>query len=191
MDNNSFKSNVKKLFKKENFCTIPNYLTIFRILLIPFIVYFYMGTDKKILSVTLLLLSGLSDIFDGIIARKFNKTSDFGRVFDPIADKLTQGAVLICLTTHFERLTILVILFIIKEIVQGIFAGKMLSKTGEVTSANWYGKLSTTLIYSSALLFILFPDMSNALADALIIICTLMLVLSLILYIRFFNHKTK
>ena len=80
----------------ENVWTIPNLLSFFRILLIPaFAVLFSKG--QLVWAVVMLALSGLSDFFDGKIARRFNQVSELGKILDPIADKLTQATIAIML----------------------------------------------------------------------------------------------
>ena len=79
------------LFKKENVLTIPNLLSLFRLLLIPVIVWLYCVRQDYRWTIVALAVSGLSDILDGIIARKFNMVSDLGKILDPCADKLTPG----------------------------------------------------------------------------------------------------
>lgn len=78
---------------KNKILTIPNLLSFFRMCLIPLIIWQYVYKDNHITALCLLALSGMTDIADGIIARKFNMVSDFGKAFDPIADKLTQISV--------------------------------------------------------------------------------------------------
>ena len=75
---------------------IPNILTVARFILIPFIIY-YIATDRFILALIFLIISGLTDVLDGWIARKFNFITNFGKLIDPLADKATQIAVLLCL----------------------------------------------------------------------------------------------
>ena len=79
---------------KHKIITIPNILTFFRLLLIPVIVWLYLVKKDPIWTMAVLALSGITDIVDGIIARKCNMISDFGKAFDPVADKLTQIAML-------------------------------------------------------------------------------------------------
>ena len=76
--------------------TLPNVLSIFRLLLIPLIIYFY-ETYHYVWAFGTLVLSGATDVVDGWIARTFHLVSDFGKAIDPIADKLTQIAILLCL----------------------------------------------------------------------------------------------
>lgn len=88
--------------KGKQILTIPNLLSVFRILLIPLIVWLYCGKQDYLLAAWVLLLSGVTDIADGFIARHFHMVSDLGKVLDPIADKLTQTVALVCLLTRFR-----------------------------------------------------------------------------------------
>ncbi|MBQ2092705.1 MAG: CDP-alcohol phosphatidyltransferase family protein, partial [Clostridia bacterium] len=72
--------------------TIPNLLSLIRIILVPFFVYFFV-TKRYLIAVIIILISGLSDAFDGKIARHFNQISKLGKLLDPAADKLTQIAI--------------------------------------------------------------------------------------------------
>ena len=99
--------------------TIPNILSCFRIILIPVFIVCYLNTPAEgiaIWPVLVLLFSGLTDVLDGFIARHFNMISDLGKMLDPVADKLTQAAVIGCLTVRFPELLILFIVYVIKEI---------------------------------------------------------------------------
>ena len=87
---------------KHKIITIPNVLSFFRLLLIPVIVWLYIVKKYPIWTMAVLALSGITDIVDGIIARKCNMISDFGKAFDPVADKLTQIAMLFCLVSRFR-----------------------------------------------------------------------------------------
>ena len=88
--------------KSENkIFTLPNVLSFFRILLIPVIIWLYLVKDNSIWAGYVLILSGLTDVLDDFIARRFNVASDLGKVLDPVADKLTQAAMLICLSIRF------------------------------------------------------------------------------------------
>lgn len=127
------------------FKNIPNILTIIRILLIPFILdAIYKG--NYILGIVLFTISGITDVLDGIIARKFNLISNFGKLMDPLADKLTQIAVLMVLVyARIIPLWILAIV-IIKELIMVIGASFLYGKNVVVYS-KWYGKLATVLFY--------------------------------------------
>ena len=124
---------------------IPNALTILRFILIPFIVG-YLSEENYILAFAFLTLSGLTDVLDGFIARKFNFVTNFGKLIDPLADKATQVSVLATLTLqHIIPLWILIIV-LLKECIM-IAGASFLYGKELVVSSRWYGKLSTVLFY--------------------------------------------
>lgn len=124
---------------------IPNALTILRFILIPFIVG-YLSEENYILAFVFLTLSGLTDVLDGFIARKFNFITNFGKLIDPLADKATQVSVLATLTLqHIIPLWILIIV-LLKECIM-IAGASFLYGKELVVSSRWYGKLSTVLFY--------------------------------------------
>lgn len=124
---------------------IPNILTIFRFILIPFILNFiYAG--NYILAFIFFTLSGVTDVLDGFIARKCNLISNFGKLMDPLADKLTQIAILTSLVkVNIIPFWILVIV-ILKELIMVMGASFLYGKDVIVYS-KWYGKLATVLFY--------------------------------------------
>ena len=124
---------------------IPNTLTILRFILIPFIVY-YIAKEKYIDAFIYLTISGITDVLDGIIARKFNFITNFGKLIDPLADKATQISILVTLSLkNIIPIWILVIVFL-KEFVMVSGASFLYGKE-LVVSSRWYGKLSTVLFY--------------------------------------------
>ena len=124
---------------------LPNTLTVIRLLLIPAIV-FYILTGNYILAFIFFTLSGITDIADGFIARKFNLVSNFGKLMDPLADKLTQIATLASLVfTNIIPVWILLIVFL-KEFIM-ICGASFLYGKDVVVYSKWYGKLATVLFY--------------------------------------------
>ena len=124
---------------------IPNILTVARFFLIPFIIYFIV-VNQYITALILLTVSGLTDILDGWIARKFNFITNFGKLIDPLADKTTQIAILVTLALKgIIPFWFLVIVFI-KEFLM-IAGASFLYGKELVVSSRWYGKLSTVLFY--------------------------------------------
>ena len=132
--------------KIKSWCKhIPNALTILRFILIPFII-FYIVKDKYIEAFIFLTISGLTDVLDGIIARKFNFITNFGKLIDPLADKTTQISILVALALKdIIPMWILAIVFI-KEFVM-VSGASFLYGKDLVVSSKWYGKLSTVLFY--------------------------------------------
>lgn len=177
---------MKRFFTKKNIVTLPNLLSLIRILMIPFIVWLYIGKKDYYGATVLIVLSGLTDVADGIIARKFNMVSDFGKILDPIADKLTQGTLIICLSFKYSAMIWLVALFVAKEFVMALLGYITIRNTDLVNSAKWYGKLSTFVLYASMILLILLPDLPMQFVNVLIILCGAILCLSLTMYTRFY-----
>lgn len=132
---------------KRNF-TIPNILSFIRILIIvPLIISFL--NERFIESGIYLLISGLSDMFDGAIARKFNQITQLGKILDPIADKLTLIAVVICLAILFPSVWPIVIILISKDVLMLIGGAILLCMKIRPPAAKWYGKVATAIFYTS------------------------------------------
>ena len=184
-----------RVLKKDQILTIPNLLSFVRLALIPLIVWLYIGKQEYNLAVMVILISGATDIIDGFIARHFNMVSDFGKILDPLADKFTQAAVIICLTVKYKLMGVLVVLFAIKEVIMIVLGYFAIKKKDSVNSAKWYGKANTVVLYVVMMLLILYPGMSGLLANTLIVICGCVMLWSLALYTRFyirlFNAKSK
>ena len=169
---------------KNKIITVPNILSFFRLCLIPPIVWLYYYKKKYIASTALLLVSGATDVIDGIIARKFDMISDFGKAFDPVADKLTQLAMLFCLATRFPDMMILFVVLTVKEIFAAILNTVTAKKTGEVVSAVWHGKTNTVLLYSVIMIHLLWYNIPRVVSVISVIVCLAMMVLSGVLYSR-------
>ena len=135
-----------KNLKIKDLCKhIPNALTILRFILIPFIII-YIVQDKYLEAFIFLTLSGITDILDGTIARKFNFITNFGKLVDPLADKLTQVSILVTLALKdVISMWILFVVFI-KEFVM-IAGASFLYGKELVVSSKWFGKLTTVLFY--------------------------------------------
>lgn len=124
---------------------IPNALTIVRFLLIPFIL-FYIFTGNYILAFIFFTISGITDVVDGFIARKFNLISNFGKLMDPLADKLTQIATLTSLVIIDIIPIWILIIVLAKEFIMIVGASFLYGKDVVVYS-RWYGKAATVLFY--------------------------------------------
>ena len=124
---------------------VPNILTIIRFLLIPFILI-YIFTGNYILAFVFFTISGLTDIADGCIARKYNLISNFGKLMDPLADKLTQIATLTSLVVVKIIPLWILIIVISKEFIM-ICGASFLYGKDVVVYSKWYGKLATVLLY--------------------------------------------
>ena len=118
---------------KNKNVNIPNALTILRIILIvPFVIYFMSGQISK--AVFVLVLSGLTDMLDGMIARNLNQFTELGQMLDPLSDKLTQAAVVICFAIKDPMLMPLLAIFLVKEISMAVRSGTASSQRSCFTS---------------------------------------------------------
>lgn len=167
---------------KKRIITIPNTLSFFRLCLIPVIVWLYCFKKNYLMTTFILVLSGITDVVDGIIARRFDMVSDFGKAFDPIADKLTQIVTLFCLVTRYHHMIIPLVILTVKEVFAAVFNLITIKRTGEVMGAVWHGKLNTVLLYGMILIHLIWIDIPVLVSDILIGICTAMMLFSAVLY---------
>lgn len=163
--------------------TIPNILGYLRIALIPVIVLSYLN-DKLAYAFAALALSAFSDAIDGFIARKFNQVTDLGKVLDPIADKLTEAAVIVCVATRHRPVMILFFMLAVKELCMTLMGMKTIKVTGGVFSAKWYGKVCTACLYLSMALIVLIPSIPKAVVELLVVLCAASIVMALLMYAR-------
>lgn len=177
---------------KDKIFTIPNIISFLRICLIPLIIWLYVIRKDYAAAGYMLLLSGATDIADGFIARRFRMTSDLGKILDPIADKLTQAAMLICLITRFPWALLPFLLLIAKETYMSISGFLIVKRTGVVMGADWHGKAATGFLYGMMVLHIFWYHIPPAVSSFSIIVSALMIALSFILYgIRNFHALKK
>ena len=172
---------MKALFKGK-ILTIPNLLSLIRILLIPLFVWLYLVEENVPATAVVLVLSGLTDALDGFIARHYHMVSDFGKALDPFADKLTQFAMLCCLVIRFPRMLWLIIVLCVKEVLVASSQLMVSRKTELVLGAEWHGKITTILLYAVMILHLLWLDIPATLSWSLVGLCIGMLLLSGVLY---------
>lgn len=180
-----------KRFNKKSILTIPNLLSVFRILLIPLIVWLYCERQNYSATIVVVIISGLTDIVDGKIARRFHMVSDVGKVLDPIADKLTQAALVICLISRYELMWGLLLVFVTKECFMLFWGYLTLKRTDSVNSAQWYGKVSTVVLYLVMAILVFFTDLPKPAGNFLICLCGAVILMSLIVYGRFYYKILK
>ena len=182
---------MRELFRKKQILTIPNLLSLVRLLLIPLIVYLYCVAENYYGALGIVVLSGATDLVDGFIARRFNMISDLGKILDPAADKLTQTALFICLTSKYPLMWVLFGIFAAKEIGMIVMGAIDMKKTESVNGAKWYGKVNTAVIYGTMMLLILLPNMDPILANAILIFNGAVMIISLALYMHFYWKHIK
>ncbi len=171
--NNQSKHNEKYLTSGESVLsnrafTIPNIICLIRILLItPFVEFFLDG--QYIWAALVIIASGLSDCFDGMIARKFNQESELGKILDPLADKLTLLAVGVCISIVEPFFLPIMIILVIKDVLMLIGSSKVIKMGIIVPKSKWYGKVGTVMFYITVT-FIVFVEIMQSMEEPLIYI---------------------
>lgn len=153
---------IVKDWKKE-ILTIPNLLSLFRLLLIPVYVVIYLRATEQAhyyIAGGILAVSTLTDLIDGKIARRFNMISNVGKVLDPIADKLTQFALILCLAKNHPVLWAILWLFVLKETFQLVAMCVFLRKGKMLSGALLSGKICTAVLFVSLIVLVLMPNIS-------------------------------
>lgn len=182
-----------KNWKKE-ILTIPNLLSLFRLALIPVYVVIYLNATipaDYYISAGILAVSCLTDLIDGKIARHFNMVSTVGKILDPLADKLTQFVLILCLASRYSFLWYLVALFVVKESFQLIAGGVTFKKGKMLSGALIAGKICTCVLFISLILMVMIPTMEYNTVFIIACIDSVFLVISFIQYIRAYFGKNK
>ena len=145
----------------------------FRFILIPVYMIIYLKASEisdYIIAGVILAFSCLTDMIDGKIARKFNMITTFGKFLDPLADKLTQFSLLLCLAIRYDVLWSVFALFVLKELFQ-LFAGIITAKHGYILKgALFTGKVCTTVLFSSLVIMVFFPNIGTTAIDVIAMI---------------------
>ena len=179
-----------KRFNKKDLFTIPNIICYVRILLIPVFCYIYINAETSsdyLLAIFVVLFSSFTDLFDGMIARKFNQVTELGKILDPVADKLTHAALAICLAFRYPLMWALIVLMTIKEGYMALMGIHFLKQGKMLDGAMWFGKVCTATLFAG--LFILFAwfNMPVTVANVLIIVMMVVMLITLIMYIPEFK----
>ena len=183
-----------KNWKKE-ILTIPNLLSMFRLLLIPVYIVLYLKAREPadyFLAAAILAVSCLTDMIDGKIARQFNLITTVGKILDPLADKATQFSLILCLALKYPVLWYLVVLFVIKESFMLIAGGIRLKKGKMLKGALLSGKICTTVLFVSLILMVLLPNLSSFVVNTIAIVDTLFMLFAFADYaLAYLRNDTK
>ena len=177
---------------KKDFFTIPNMLSLFRLLLIPVYIVIYLNAQNDVdyyIAGGILAVSCLTDMIDGQIARHFNMISTIGKILDPFADKVTQFSLIVCLTMEYPILLPLVVLFFIKEVFQ-LVAGLLTLRKGQMlTGALITGKISTAVLFISLIVLVMFPGIGPVAVNIIMVVDGVLLLISFLHYaFTYFTH---
>lgn len=207
MSNKISFENLKEQFRdmSENALTIPNLMSLMRIILVPvFVVLFQTG--KYLPAVIVIFISGMTDLFDGKIARHFNQISKLGKMLDPAADKLTQIALTVVFFLHFHEsadktlraFSYVFLLFCVKELTMIIGSCILLSMDIVPQAAVIYGKVATFTFYCVMGLLLLFAPKFGALSayvtlphTAIVILVTVSAILTIIAFCSYIPDTVK
>ncbi len=181
---------MKKFSKKEIF-SIPNLMSYFRILLIPVFCVLYLRAQtpgQYLLAAGVVFLSSLTDLFDGMVARRFHMITELGKALDPIADKLTHAALAICLAVRYPLMWALIGLMALKEGYMGLMGLYFLRRGKMLDGAMWFGKVCTAILFVGMLTLFLVPQMPRTAANLLILFMMAVMLFAFLRYIPVF-HK--
>ena len=183
-----------KDWKKDVF-TIPNMLSLFRLVLIPVYTSLYLNARELsdyFLAGCILIVSCLTDMIDGKIARHFNMISTLGKILDPVADKLTQFTLIICLSLRHPILRFVTVLFFVKELFQGIMGLVNLRQGKMLPGALMAGKVCTAVLFVSLIFLVLMPRLPETAVSWIALTDTAFLTVSFISYIlTYFGSNRK
>lgn len=168
---------------------IPNTISVVRILLIPLFCFKFLTAETMhdyVITAFILALSGLSDMLDGYIARKYNMITQLGKILDPVADKLTLFAVCICFWIRNPQLWFLFGFLMIKDVLIMIGSVFLMGKKINLDGSRWFGKLYTVCFYVIMLIMIIFGDMPNPIQMILMGILVLLTIGCFVMYVPVF-----
>lgn len=150
---------------------IPNILTVMRFVLIPVFGY-YLLNEHFFVAVSLFLIGGITDILDGYIARKYKLITSFGKLADPLADKLMQITALVILTRQGLIPMAFLLIVIAKELFMALGSISLYKVENVIVQANWYGKLATAVFFLVIVLVIILRRYNISNVEMLIDIAT-------------------
>ena len=155
--------------------------------MIPVFCYLYIGKEQYLAAAGLVLVSSLTDLFDGKIARRFNMVTELGKLLDPVADKLTHAALALCLAVRYPLMWLLIGLMLVKEGYMGIMGLLFLRKGKKLDGAMWFGKVCTAVLFAGLLVLFLFPYLPAAAANGIILFMMAVMVFTLCKYVPVFR----
>lgn len=165
---------------------LPNKLTVLRMIMIPFFVFFmltdYIGEAGRWVSLAIFIIASLTDLLDGKIARKYNLVTNFGKFMDPLADKLLVVSALICLVETGQLAAWIVIIITSREFIISGFR-LIASDNGVVLAASYWGKFKTTFQMIMVCLMIVNIPQLTVVTDIVMWIAVALTIISLIDYL--------
>ena len=171
---------------KKEVLTIPNLLSLFRLLLVPVYVCLYLNaqTPRQYFAAgSIIAVSCLTDAVDGKIARHFHAVTTLGKILDPLADKITQFALTVCLSLKYPVLVPVLALFVVKEVFQLVLGAVYLVRGQMLPGALMAGKICTTVLFVSLITLVLFPCLHPAAVELVAMTDGFFLLVSFVSYV--------
>ena len=163
---------------------LPNKLTVLRIIMVPFFVFFMLtdvgGAANKWIALAIFAVASLTDLLDGKIARKYNLVTNFGKFMDPLADKLLVSAAMICMIELGMLPAWVVIIIISREFIITGFR-LIAAEGGLVIAASWWGKIKT--VTQMAMIILMLLGVNKVIGTILVVLATIFTVVSGVDYI--------
>lgn len=181
-------------FTKDQIFSIPNIMSYFRILLIPVFCRLYIRADSYqgyLWATAVVLISSLSDLFDGLVARRFNMVTELGKVVDPVADKLTHAALALCVATRYPLVWAFLALLIVKEGYMAVMGLRFLRRGKMINGAKWFGKVCTAVHFVGLMVLFLFPELPAPVSNTLILLMTALMLFSFVMYFSLYRGLLK
>lgn len=178
---------------KKEILTVPNLLSLFRLVLIPVYIHIYRNAATPLqfyAAGIILAVSCLTDLADGWIARHFHMISTLGKILDPLADKITQFSLTVCLSLKYPVLNPVLLLFVVKELVQLSLGITYLIRGYMLPGALMAGKICTTVLFISLTALVLFPDVPAPVVNTIALIDALLLFISFTRYLLAYWGKS-
>lgn len=147
-------------FKISDLFTVPNLLTYVRFILIVPFAYFFLK-EEYVPAVICIGISGLSDCFDGLAARKLNQVTSLGKILDPIADKITLLVVVVCMVILVPVVLPVLIVLLLKDVLMLLGGTDLINKGITPPAAKWYGKVGTVVFYVSVCIIVFLKAVLN------------------------------
>lgn len=171
---------------------VPNVLTIIRLFMVPcFVLCFVKGSEQTmahgvVYAAVLFILAALTDILDGYIARKYNQITDFGKLADPLADKMMQVAAIACLAIY-ERISAWIFyVFLVKEMLMVLGGATLLKKSKFVVYSKWSGKIATVVLFLCIIVIMLCPQIGMKTATIMMCVCIVFTLVALFNYLQMY-----
>ena len=184
---------LRKDWRREYF-SVPNIMSYFRLLLIPVYLYVYLTADEEGgygWAAVVIAVSGLTDMLDGKIARRFNMITEWGKFIDPVADKLTLAAIALSMAFRYPLMGLMFAVYFVKELYMFFMGAYMMKRGFKMDGAQWYGKVCTAVTYGSVFLLLVIPGLPDGAALGLIGLCLFVTLAAFAGYVLFYRRAKR